>query len=100
MDKKLISKVISTNITFSILTVIATVNFMMHIYQTLWVPQGAVAHSVLSINYTLFKLTINVSHGELLKVYTVDNYPLIPIAFALAFNIYYAVKVHRIKDNS
>jgi len=100
MDRKLISKVISINVTFLILTVMATINFMMHIYQTLWIPQGAVAYSLLGINYTLFKLTIKVSQGEFIKVYTVDNYPLIPIAFALACNIYYAVKVYRTKDNT
>ncbi|PKM93506.1 MAG: hypothetical protein CVU84_15110 [Firmicutes bacterium HGW-Firmicutes-1] len=99
MDKKLISQVISKNLTLLILSIMASVNFMMQVSNALYTPKGMGELNVNSVVYTLFQLKIDITQGTYNHLYSIHNYVLIPVILGLIYNIYILVKVFKNKDN-
>jgi len=97
MNKELSSEVITKNLCILAFSIITTVNFMRDINQSLYTPKDMGALNVNSVGYTLFSLKIDVIQSSFHKLYTIYNYPLIPIFVGIIYNIYILVKIHRNK---
>ncbi|EHJ00421.1 hypothetical protein CDLVIII_3876 [Clostridium sp. DL-VIII] len=101
MNNKLSLRVISRNLYILVFTILTTVNFMRDVNQALYKPEYiAETLNINSVEYSLLSLKIDVIHGSLHKLYTIYNYPLIPIIIGIIYNIYFLVKIYRNKDNS
>jgi hypothetical protein len=51
-----------------------------------------------SVQYTIFGLKISTTRDTYSHVYSMGNYPLIPILCGIIYNIYTIVKNYRVKD--
>lgn len=51
-----------------------------------------------NVQYTIFELKISVTRDTYSNVYSIGNYPLVPILAGIIYNIYILVKNHRTKD--
>ena len=100
MNNKLRLRVINQNLSILVLTILTTINFMRDVNQSLYTPKDMGPLNINSVGYTLFSLKIDVIQGNFHKLYTIYNYPLIPIFIGIIYNIYFLVKIHRNKDNS
>ena len=96
MNKKLISQVTNKNLIFLIMSVFATITFMTQVTNALYTIIGS--GTLNSVEYTLFLLKIDVTRGTYNHIYTISNYPLIPIFAGVIYNIYIWIKIYRNKD--
>ena len=99
MNNKLSSQVIMNNLWILTFSIITTVDFMRDVYQALYTPKDMGILNVNSVGYTLFSLKIDVIQGSIHNLYTIYNYPLIPILGGIIYNIYILIKIHRNKDS-
>ena len=96
MNKKSLRQYLGTNLSFGIMTIFSTLTFMMQICSALITIKGG---GVLNnIDYTLFQLKISITRDTYSHVYTIGNYPLIPIVGGLIYNSYIMLKNHKIKN--
>ena len=93
MNKKLISQIISKNLYILVFSIITTVYYMRDVYQALYTPSGMGDLTINSVGYTLLSLKIDVIQGSFHNLYTVYNYPLVPIFIGIIYNIYILVKI-------
>lgn len=98
MNKKLISKVISKNLFFLFLSGLATLTFMMQVTSALHIIKDG--GTINCIGYTLFRMKIEITGQTYSHIYTIDNYPLIPIFAGLIYNIYILIKNYLKNSNS
>lgn len=94
MNRKLLLENSNRNLGFGVLTILATINFMVQIYTSLLTIRGGVLNN---IQYSIFALTISVTQDSYSHVYTIVNYPLIPILVSIIYNIYIIFKNYRNK---
>lgn len=95
MNKRLVYNCSTKNLFFLIMTIFATLTFIMQIYSSLLTIKGG---GILNnIQYTIFGLKINVTRDTYSHVYNIMNYPLIPITYGVIYNIYIIVKNHMAK---
>lgn len=100
MNKKLSSQLINQNLSFLVLAILMTVNFMRDVKQSLYTPKDMGPLSINSVTYTLFSMKIDVIQGNFHNLYTIYNYPLIPIFIGIIYNIYFWSKTYRNKDEA
>lgn len=100
MNKKLISQVVSININTLIFLIIMMVNFMRDVKQALYAPVDMGPLNVNNVGFTIFQMKIEVTQQGLSHLYTIGNYPIIPIFVALLYNGYILFKVYRNKTDS
>jgi len=96
MNKKLISQVTVRNLNFLILSMIATITFMMQVTNAIYTIKGS--GTVNCVGYTLFQLKIDVTRDSYNHVYIINNYPLLPIFAGVIYNIYIWIRSYRNKD--
>ncbi|MBK1813595.1 hypothetical protein JHL18_23540 [Clostridium sp. YIM B02505] len=51
-----------------------------------------------SIKYSILSMKTGVVQGSFSKIYTIYNYPLIPLFFGVIYNIYFLIKVYKDKN--
>jgi len=93
MNDKAHSKIASKNLTFLIITIFATMTFMLQVCSALSTIKGM--GTLNNIQYTIFQLKITVTNdlfGKHNYLYNIFNYPLIPISIGVIYNIYIVVK--------
>jgi len=93
MNYKLITKVISRNLFFLIFTIITTVYVFRDVNQVLYAPATIGMVNIKGVKFTLFFLQIDVVQGTFKKIYTIFNYPLIPLFLGSLYNIYMLFKI-------
>lgn len=91
---------ISRNLYFLVFTIITTLYFLRDVYQSLYTPKNKEMLNVTSVQYTLANLKIDVVQGSFHNLYTLYNYPLIPILLGIIYNIYFFVKIYKGESNS
>jgi len=96
-NKRLNSNPITINLFFLAMAILETSNFMWKICGELYTRKGLDALIVNKVSYTLLELKFDITQGTYNHVFTVWNYPLIPISFAIMYNIYFAVKISKNK---
>ncbi len=96
MSKRLVYNCSTRNLYLGIMTIYATIIFMMQIYSALLTIKGE--GTLTNIQYTIFELKISVTRESYSPVYSIYNYPLIPILVGIVYNIYCTVKNYCIKD--
>jgi hypothetical protein len=97
MDKKSISNVILKNIMWLLFTIMATVNFMIQLNRDLYMSGGLNTLFINKVSYTLFELKLDITQGAYKHIYTITNYPLIPILAGVIYNIFILFKLSKNK---
>jgi len=93
MNKKSHSEIANKNLMFLIITIFATMTFMLRVSSALSTIKGM--GTLDNIQYTIFYLKITVTNdlfGKHNYLYNIFNYPLIPISIGVIYNIYIVVK--------
>ena len=97
MNRKLFDNLLSRNICFGILTIIAMIKFVIQISNPLFnLSHGFVLNNV---QYTIFEMKISETMGTYTHEYNIFYYPLIPILVGMIYNIYIIIKCHRNEDD-
>ena len=95
MNKKSNSEIAYRNLTFLIISIFATIYFMMEVTSALHTIKynGMLGN----VQYTIFQLKITVTNDldGSNYLYNIFNYPLIPISAGLIYNIYIMIKGFR-----
>lgn len=96
MDKKMAAKVANKNLSFIIVTIFAILTCIMALDRAI-IPlkNGGMLNNV---EYTLFYVKIDVSAKTYRDVYTIGNYPLIPIVGGIIYNSYISIKNRKHKE--
>lgn len=96
MDKRFVYNCSTQNLSFWIIAIFAVLTFMMQICSALLIIKGG---GILNnVQYTIFELKISVTRDTYNHVYSIGNYPLIPILGGVIYNICIIVKNRCIKD--
>jgi hypothetical protein len=101
--KNKINGLLLANVVFSALIIIYTRIMFEQIQASIWRPVGALGdlHSAItSISYSWTSLSLGISElGKYHHTVVVNNSIMGPIVFAIVYNIYYIIKVNRMKDS-
>jgi hypothetical protein len=98
MNKKLVYNCSTQNLCFGILTIFATLSFMMQICNALLIIKGGGALN--NVQYTIFELKISITRDTYSHIYKIVNYPLIPILGGVIYNIYNIARNHWRKEKT
>lgn len=98
MDKKLVCNISNRNLAFWVLAIFTTLTFMMQICSALTeIKGGGVLNGV---KYNIFELEISVTMNTYSNVYSIYNYPLIPIVAGLIYNAWISIKNSKVKEKT
>lgn len=100
MIKKLFSRSLSTNISqviwnnmfFCAFALLDSYQFIREIAIALYTPEGTEPLIINNVQYTLFHLIIDTTHGSFHHVVTIFNSTLIPLFIILIYNLYIIYK--------
>jgi len=95
MNKKTDSRYLYSNISILIITIFATLTFVMQINSDLRLIE--VRGVLNNIQYSILQIKLNETIGTYNTVYSILNYPLIPMVGGILFNIYAIIKNHLLK---
>ncbi|MBW7573023.1 hypothetical protein [Caproiciproducens faecalis] len=100
MDQKLLLHVLGRNLFILAFTIIMTGYFMRDVRQALYIPANMGTLSVGGVQYTPLQMNIDVIQNGSHTLYSVLNYPLIPLILGAVYNLYVAVKIFLQKDDT
>lgn len=92
MDKKLNDTIIRTNLIFLILSISTTILFIVKIGFILFTECKGVGVLIYDVKSTIFMIKIYVTNYHYNSIYTIANYPLIPLAGGIIYNLYVMIK--------
>lgn len=99
MDQKLLLHVLGRNLFILAFTIIMTGYFMRDVRQALYIPANMGTLSVGGVQYTPLQMNIDVIQNGSHTLYSVPNYPLIPLILGAVYNLYVAVKIFLKKED-
>lgn len=106
MNQKLKNKIngmLLANVVFLVVIIIYTRIMFERIQASIWRPVGALGDlqiAITSISYSWTHLSLGISElGKYHHTVVVDNSIIIPIIFAILYNIYYIIKISRLKNS-
>lgn len=98
LNKKMFSKIIGKNLYFIFLTVFTLFMSIRELRNALsTIEYGGQLNS---FKYSVIILKLDVTNRDYNHVYEIGNYPLIPIAAGIIYNVYFYIKVNLNKDKT